>query len=206
VIRLLLVDDHPIVREGLAAVLEDEPDFAMVGSVGSAEEALTRLAQDRADIILLDLELPGVSGVEAIPQILGAAPGARIIVFTAYDTEERVLGAIRAGARGYLLKGAGADEIALAIRAVHRGESHLTPRVAARVVAEVSAPTRGATLTDRERQVLRLIAEGQSTKQIARALSITARTVKFHVASIFNKLGVSTRAEAVARAAQRGLL
>jgi DNA-binding NarL/FixJ family response regulator len=206
VIRLLLVDDHPIVREGLAAVLEDEPDFTVVGSIGSAEEALASLAELRPDIILLDLEMPGLGGVEAIPRLLAAAPWARIVVFTAYDTEERVLGAIRAGAKGYLLKGAAADEITRAIRAVHQGESHLTPRVAARVVAEVSAPGRGTALTDRERQVLRLIAGGQPTKQIASSLSITERTVKFHVASIFNKLGVSSRAEAVAQAAQRGLL
>jgi DNA-binding NarL/FixJ family response regulator len=128
-------------------------------------------------------------------------------VFTAYDTEERVLGAIRAGARGYLLKGASAEEIARAVRQVHAGGSYLEPRVAAQIMAQVAAPRRtSSTLSDREREVLRLVAEGLPTKQIARSLSITERTVKFHVNSIFHKLGAENRAQAVALAAQRGLL
>ncbi len=205
-IRVLIVDDHPVVREGLAAVLEDTKDVRVVGAVGSAEEALASVAVALPDVVLLDLELPGMNGVEAIPHLTAAAPGPRIIVLTAYDTEERVLGALKAGAAGYLLKGAGAAEIIQAIRAVAAGGSYLTPRVAARVVAQVNAPRRSGRLSERERQVLRLVARGRSNKQIARDLGITERTAKFHMSSIFNKLGADNRAQAIAIAAQRGLL
>ncbi len=205
-IRVLVVDDHPVVREGLVAILEDDPEFEVAGSVGSAEEALALAPRARPDVVLLDLELPGMSGVDAIPGLAAAAPRARVVVLTAYDTDERVLGAIRAGARGYLLKGAPAEEIARAIRAVHAGESHLASRVAARVLQQVRAPRRSTALSGREHAVLRQIADGVPTKQIARALGITERTVKFHVRSIMNKLGADTRAQAVAKAARRGLL
>jgi len=207
VIRILVVDDHPIVREGLVAVLEDQTDFEVVGSTGSAEEALSLAGDLQPDVILLDLELPGMSGVEAIPRILQAHPETRVLVFTAYDTDERVFGAIRAGARGYLLKGAAAVEVAQAVHAVQQGEAYLEPRVAAKLVAEVKAPRRFAgLLSERERAVLRLVAAGLSNKQIARSLSITERTVKFHVTSILNKLEADNRAQAAVLAAQRGLL
>ncbi len=205
-IRVLVVDDHPIVREGLVALLEDAPDLEVVGAVGSAEDALGLAARVKPDVILLDLELPGMDGTAAIPRLAVTAPGARVIAFTAYDTEERVLSTLEAGAKGYLLKGAPADEIVRAIRAVHGGGSHLAARVASKVVAAVASPRRGGTLTAREREVMRLVAAGRSSKQIARSLSITERTVKFHIASILNKLGAENRAQAVALAAQRGLL
>ncbi len=205
-IRVLVVDDHPVVREGLVAILEDEEDFQVAGAVGSAEDALTLAPTVRPDVILLDLELPGMSGVDAIPKVAAAVPDARVIVLTAYDTDERVLGAIRAGARGYLLKGAPADEIARAIRAVHAGGSYLASRIAAKVLTQVRSPRRSTVLSERERAVLRLVADGLATKQIARQLGITERTVKFHVSSIMNKLGADTRAQAVAEAARRGLL
>lgn len=205
-IRVLVVDDHPVVREGLVAILEDDPEFQVAGSVGSAEEALALAPRARPDVVLLDLELPGMSGVDAIPGLAAAAPGARIVVLTAYDTDERVLGAVRAGARGYLLKGSPAEEIARAIRAVHAGESYLASRVAGTLLGQVRAPRRSTALSERERAVLRHIADGLSTKQAARVLGITERTVKFHVRSIMNKLGADTRAQAVAKAARRGLL
>ena len=205
--RVLVIDDHPVVREGLVTVLEDEADFEVVGSAGSAEEGLTLVERLRPDVVLLDLELPAMTGVEAIPRFVEASPGTRVLVFTAYDTDERVFGAIRSGARGYLLKGATAAEIARAIRAVHAGESYLEPRIAAKLLAEVSAPRRFAgLLTERERAVLRLVAAGLANKQIARSLSITERTVKFHVTSILRKLDADNRAQAVAVAVQRGLL
>jgi DNA-binding NarL/FixJ family response regulator len=205
-IRILIVDDHPVVREGLVATLEDEPDFRIAGAVGSAEDALNVAGAARPDVILLDLELPGLSGIEAIPQLAAALPGAGIIILTAYDTDERVLGAVRAGARGYVLKGAPVDEIARAIRAVHGGGSYLASPVAAKILRQVRSPRSATTLSDRERTVLREVAAGRSTKQIARALGITERTVKFHVSSIMNKLGADNRAQAVAEAARRGLL
>jgi DNA-binding NarL/FixJ family response regulator len=207
VIRILVVDDHPIVREGLVSVLADEPDFEVVGAAGTAEAALDLAERLRPDVLLLDLELPGMSGVEAISHLARRAPQTRVLVFTAYDADEQVFGAIRAGARGYLLKGAAADEIARAVRAVHAGGSHLEPQVAARVLAEVTAPRRPAGgLSERELQVLRLVATGHSNKEIARQLAIAERTAKFHVTSLMNKLGAGNRAQVVALAVQRGLL
>jgi DNA-binding NarL/FixJ family response regulator len=206
VIRVVVVDDHPIVRQGLIAALEDEQDLQVLGSAGSAEEGLSLVVSVRPDVLLLDLELPGLGGVEAIPRLLEASPSTAILVFTAYDTEERVLGAVRSGARGYLLKGASVAEIARAIRTAASGGSVLEPRVAARLVAELRSPRGGGHLTNREREVLSLIAEGRPGKQIAHALGITERTVKFHTASLLRKLDADTRAQAVAHAAQRGLL
>ena len=205
-IHVLVVDDHPVVRQGLIAALEDEADFSVVGAAGSAEEALDLVRQLRPEVVLLDLELPGVGGVEAIPRLLAASPGSGVLVFTAYDSDERVLGAVRAGAKGYLLKGATAADIARAIRAVAGGGSALEPRVAARLIDAVRSPRGAGSLSKREREVLRLIAEGLPGKQVARALGISERTVKFHTASLLRKLGADNRAQAVALAAQRGLL
>ena len=203
----MVVDDHPIVRQGLVSVLGDEDDLEVVGEASSGREAVALTTRLQPDVVLLDLEMPDVDGVEAIPQLLAAKSGLGVLVFTAYDTDERVLGAVRAGARGYLLKGASADEIARGIRTVHSGGSYLEPRVASKLLAEVTSPRiRGSGLSQREREVLRLVAEGLPTKQIALSLSISERTVKFHVNSIFHKLGADNRAQAVALAAQRGLL
>jgi DNA-binding NarL/FixJ family response regulator len=201
---LLVVDDHPVVREGLAAILGDQPDFEVVGAVGSVEEVVAAAVSLRPDVVVLDLELTGAGGLEGMPRLAEAYPGARILILTAYDTEERVLGAIRGGAAGYLLKGAPADEIARAVRVVHAGGTYLEPRIAGQVVARLHGGR--ASLSGRETQVLRLIADGLSTKQIAHELTITERTVKFHVSSILNKLGADTRAQAVALATRRGLL
>lgn len=216
-IRIALIDDHPIVRDGLLAVLSDEQDFEVVGAAASADEGHRLVTLRQPDVVLLDLELPGTGGIESLPDLLRASPATKVIVFTAYDTEERVLGALRAGASGYLLKGAPSEEIARAIRTVHAGGSHLAPRIAATVVAELSGgpggrnarragAAGGTTLTARERQVLRLVAEGHSNKEIARELTITERTAKFHVTSLLNKLGAENRAQAAALAVQRGLL
>ncbi len=206
-IRVLVVDDHPIVRQGLVSILSDEEDLEVVGEASSGREAVALVSRVRPDVVLLDLEMADIDGVEAIPQLLATSPGTAVMVFTAYDTDERVLGAIRAGARGYLLKGASADEIARGIRTVSGGGSYLEPRVAGKLVAEVSGLRRNhQALSEREREVLRLVADGLPTKQIAASLSISERTVKFHVNSIFHKLGADNRAQAVALAAQRGLL
>lgn len=205
-IRIVVVDDHPVVREGLVASLEDDPEFQVVGAAGSAEEALPLVTASKPDIILLDLELPGVNGLTAIPNLTAANAASKILILTAYDTDERVLGAIRAGAKGYLLKGASLEEIARAIRAVHGGDSYLEPRIATKVFTALDPRKRSSALSKREREVLRLVADGLSNKQIGQKLGITERTVKFHVTSIRNKLGAGNRAQAVALAAQRGLL
>ena len=208
-IRLAVIDDHPIVREGLVAVLSDDAEFQVVGAAASAEDGLRLVQRERPDVLLLDLELPGASGIDALPGLLEASPDTKVIVFTAYDTEERVLGALRAGAKGYLLKGSPSEEIGRAIRAVHAGGSHLEGRVATTVLAQIRGGRQeggAAPLSARERQVLRLVAEGRSNKEIARALTITERTAKFHVTSLLNKLGADNRAQAAAMAVQRGIL
>lgn len=206
-ISVLIIDDHPIVREGLVAVLDEQPELRVVGAVASVEEALPLCPALRPEIILLDLELPGRSGVEAIPELLAAAQGVQILIFSAYDSDERIFGALKAGAMGYLLKGVSVDEIARAIHAVTAGGSYLESRVAARVVGRVGGISPGRTLlSDREKEVLRHVTEGLSNKQIAFALHITERTVKFHLTSIFNKMGADNRAQAAALAVQEGLL
>jgi DNA-binding NarL/FixJ family response regulator len=206
VIRIAVVDDHPIVRQGLVSALDDEQDFEVVGSAADAGEALALVRRYQPDVMLLDLELPDRSGVQAIPDLLAAGRTLKVLVFTAYDTDERVLRAIEAGAKGYLLKGATIVELALAIRAVAAGESALAPRVAAKLVAAMRSPREGGRLTVRERQVLNLIAQGLASKQIALSLGISERTVKFHTTSLLRKLNADNRAQAVALAAQRGLL
>lgn len=205
-IRILVIDDHPIVRQGIVAALEDEPDFDVAGSAGSAEEGLVLAERMQPEVVLLDLELPGLDGVGAIPRLLEVSPASRVLVFTAYDTDERVLGAVQAGAKGYLLKGATSVEITNAIRAVAAGGSVFAPAAAATLATALRAPRGAGQLTERERSVLRLIAEGLPNKQIARTLGISERTVKFHSASVFRKLDADNRAQAVAIGAQRGLL
>ena len=194
-IRLVIVDDHPVVREGLVAALERRDDFVIAGAFGSAEELLA--ARVEADVVLLDLELPGMSGIEVIPHLT-----ARALVLTAYSTDEQIDAVLRAGARGYLLKGAAIDEIERAIRAIAAGETYIERRVASRVIALAREPR----LSPREREVLRLVAAGRSNKEIAAELKVTERTVKFHVTAIFNKLGAENRAQAVSIAHSRGLV
>ncbi len=226
-IRLLLADDHPIVREGLRAVLETQPDFVVAGEAGDGAQAIALAAALRPDVILLDLEMPGLDGEAALRALRAADPAARVLVFTAFDTDERILGAVRAGARGYLLKGAPRHELFAAIRVVAAGGSLLQPLVAARLIRHVADQhsttndQRPATkdarrpsaahrpppvLTERQRDVLRLLALGRQNKEIAADLSISERTVKFHISAILAKLEAGNRTEAVARAAQLGLV
>jgi DNA-binding NarL/FixJ family response regulator len=206
-VRVLIVDDHPIVHDGVAAVLRSEADIRVVGSAEDAMTAVKQIHADRPDVVLLDLHLPGEEGVSGVTRIVNAHPDVRVIVFTAYDADEYVFGAIRAGARGYVLKGSPAQELVRAIRQVHAGQSYVSPAIGAKLARQVSGPQRsGGLLTPRELAVLRLVAVGQSNRQIAASLGITERTVKFHVTAIFNKLGADNRAQAVAVAGRRGLL
>lgn len=193
--RVLIVDDHPIVREGLVAALHGKDDIEVVGGFGSAEEAIAAAPRLKPDVVILDLELPGLSGIDAIAQF--SAP---VLMLTAYGTDDEIERALAAGAKGYLLKGAPLDDLERAITAVSRGESYLDSRVTAQLLSRGGR----ARLTNREREVLRLL--GTSNKEIAAALGISERTVKFHVTAIFNKLGAETRAQAVAIAAERRLM
>ena len=204
-IKVLIVEDHPIVREGVTAVLERERDIDVMGAAGTIDDGLRLAATLHPDVILLDLKLPDAATVDGVASFAGERRS--IVVFTAYDGDDDVFRAIRAGARGYLLKGSPAAEIAQAIRQVHAGESYLSPRIAAKLVKGVTQPGgRTGLLSTRERGVLRLVAAGLSNRQIAAALAISERTVKFHVTALFNKLGAENRAQAVALAAERGLL
>jgi DNA-binding NarL/FixJ family response regulator len=206
-IRVLIVDDHPIVHDGVAAVLRGESDIEVIGSAESTSAAVQQIDAKRPDVVLLDLRLPGETGVSGVTRIVDAHPDVRVIVFTAYDVDEYVFGAIRAGATGYVLKGSPAQELVRAIRQVHAGQSFVSPAIGAKLAQQVTGPPRsGGLLTPRELAVLRLVAVGQSNRQIASSLGISERTVKFHVTAIFNKLGADNRAQAVALAGRRGLL
>jgi DNA-binding NarL/FixJ family response regulator len=208
-IRILVADDHPMLREGLVAVLATQPDFEVVGEAADGAETV-RLAQKlRPDVILLDLEMPETDGIAALEGLREAGSEARAVVFTAYDTDERILGALRAGARGYLLKGASRAEIFSAVRTIHAGGSLLQPGVTDRLLEHIGrSDERGQAdqLTPRELEVLGLISEGLQNSEIAGRLYVTERTVKFHVSSILAKLGADNRTEAVALAARRGLI
>ncbi len=193
--RVLIVDDHPIVREGLASALHGKGEIEVAGGYGSAEEGIAAAARLRPDVVILDLELPGSSGLDAIARF-----DAPVLMLTAYGTDDEIERALAAGAKGYLLKGAPLADIERAIAAVAGGESYLDSRVTAQLLSRSGR----ARLTGREREVLRLL--GQSNKEIAAALGISERTVKFHVTSIFNKLGAESRAQAVAIAAERRLI
>jgi len=210
-IRLLVADDHPVVRDGLVAMLSTQPDLVVVGEAATGAEAVERAAALAPDVILLDLEMPGMDGVEALRQIRAARPDAPVIVFTAFDTDERIVSAVRAGAQGYLLKGAPREELFKAIRVVSEGGSLLQPVVASKLLQHMSQQTTeretsADSLTEREMEVLKLLAQGKTNKEIAAALVISERTVKFHVGSILSKLGAGNRTEAVTIAAQRGLV
>ena len=209
-IRILLVDDHPVVRDGLALMLETQPDFEIIGQAGSGQQALAILNTTAADVMLLDLEMPEMDGVEVLNALAETHPDVRVLVFTAFDTDERIVGAVRAGAKGYLLKGVHRQEIFNAIRTIASGGSLLQPVVASKLMQHLSQTNQEQApipqLTEREQEVLDLLAQGKTNKDIAVALFITERTVKFHVSSLLGKLSAENRTDAVRIAAEHGLI
>jgi DNA-binding NarL/FixJ family response regulator len=206
-IRILLADDHPIVRDGLRAVLSTQADFAVVGEAENGTQVLAQIAALEPDILLLDLEMPDGDGVVTLQALAGTNTTVRVIIFTAFDTDDRIVEAVRAGAKGYLLKGAPRAELFNAIRVVHSGGSLLQPVIASKLIGRLTqAPALVEPLTAREQEVLTLIAQGLPNKEIAARLVITERTVKFHVSAIMSKLGATNRTEAVALARQQNLL
>ena len=210
-IRILIVDDHEVVRDGIVGNLVRRPDFAIVGQASNGLEAVQRAEELSPDIILMDLRMPELDGVEAMIRIKQANPEIKFIVFTTYSDDEYLFAAIKAGSKGYLLKDAPREDLFKAIRAVSRGESLIQPvfttKVLEKLASELSRKSTAVdALSDREIEVLDLMAKGVSNKDIADQLSITQSTVKTHVTSIFQKLNVTTRTEAVTTAFKRGII
>jgi DNA-binding NarL/FixJ family response regulator len=204
-IRLVIADDHPVVRDGLSGMFASDPGFEVLGEASDGAEAL-RLAQTlRPDVILMDLRMPGMDGVTAIGELARLGVPVRVLVLTTYDTDSYVLPAIEAGATGYLLKDAPRDELLRAVRSAALGEAVLAPSVAARLMSRFRAPAAGP-LSQRELKVLELVAAGSTNRDAAARLFISEATVKSHLLNIYGKLGVSDRAAAVAEAFKRGLL
>ena len=208
-IRVLVVDDHAVVRQGLRTFLELQDDIEVVGEAGDGEAALEAVARLTPDVVLMDLVMPRLGGVRAIERLREAAPATRVIVLTSFLDEDKVLPAVRAGAAGYLLKDVQPAELVRAIRMVDRGEALLHPAVAARVLRELAGDGahagRHELLTAREREVLALLAVGRANKAIAHELGVAEKTVKTHVGNILGKLGLSDRTQAALYAVREGL-
>lgn len=210
-IKILIADDHPVVREGLISMISRERDFRVIGEAKTGVEAVVKSKELKPDVVLMDLRMPELDGVEAIRQIGSLEPDIKFIILTTFSDDEYIFRGIEVGARAYLLKDAPREELFKAIRAVNRGESLIQPVVASKVLdrfAELSrqAQTTQETLSDRELEVLTLIAKGSANKEIAAQLNITNSTVKTHITSIFQKLNASDRTEAVTQAIKRGII
>lgn len=200
-IRILLADDHPVVREGMAMILKYEPDMEVIGLAANGRETFELYQQHQPDVVLIDLRMPDVDGVTATAAILKEHPAARILVLTTFDGDEDIYAALRAGAKGYLLKGLPVEELLRAIRSIHAGRKHIPPEVAQKLAERVFSDQ----LTDRETEVLRLIVGGLANAEIAERLFVTEGTVKFHITRIFSKLGVEDRTQAAILAIKRGI-
>ena len=204
-IRILVVDDHPVVRDGLTALLATQPDFTVIGEAATGAEALRQTAALTPDVVIMDLQMPGINGAAATAAIRTAHPDVQVLVLTTYDTNADIISAIDAGAAGYLLKDTGREELCAAVRIAARGEAALSPSVAAKVLAHMRGD-RGASLSGREVEVLSAVSRGQSNKQIGRALRLSEATVKTHLLHIYAKLGVADRTGAVTAALERGII
>ena len=209
-IRVLIADDHLIVREGLRLILETAEGMELVGEAADGAGAVRLAIQVQPDVVLMDLRMPGMDGLTAIEQLRETQPHIAVVILTTYNEDDLMVRGLKAGARGYLLKDTDRETLFHAIRAAARGELLLKPEIVAKVLAHAAAPEPASTsdleLTDREREVLEAVAQGQRSKEIASHLHITERTVKAHLTNIYNKLGVDSRAAAVAEAIQRGWL
>lgn len=205
-IRVLVVDDHPVVRHGIVSILRWEPDIELVGEAADGLEAVRLILEQRPDVVLLDLRLPGLPGVDVMRQVRAQLPGVRFLVLTTYDTDKYIGTALTAGAQGYLLKDATPDELARAVRSLMEGGAALEPAVAARLLERMAEPANVDELSVRELEVLRLLVAGASNKMLAVQLNLSENTVKSHISHIFGKLQVQNRAEAVAVALQRDLV
>ena len=211
-IRILIADDHPVFRFGLRALLSMEPTTEVVGEATSGDEVIRLAAELSPQIILMDLNMPGTNGIDATRRILATMPQMNILVLTMFDDDDSVFAAMRAGARGYLLKGAEGEETIRALRAVSSGEAIFSPAIARRLMQYFGAPRPSAPtqtfpeLTEREREILILIAQGYTNPAIAEKLVISPKTVRNHVSTIFSKLQVAGRAEAIIRARDAGLM
>ncbi len=208
-LRILVVEDHPLFRKGVVSLLGAMPDFEVVGEAATGEEAVVEAARLSPDVVLMDLQVPGMGGMEATREVLRENSNVRVLVVTLFEDDDSVFMALRAGARGYVLKDADEEELARAVRAVGRGEAIFSPQVAERVLAYFASPkTRPRafpTLTDREREILNLIAQGHPNPSIARRLHLSPKTVGNYVSAIFTKLQVADRAEAIVRAREAGM-
>jgi DNA-binding NarL/FixJ family response regulator len=204
-IRLLIVDDHPVVRDGLSGIFSGDPDFEVVGQATNGVEAVTQAEELQADVVLMDLRMPEMGGVEAIKELRKRTPSAHVIVLTTYDTDNEVLSAIEAGATGYLLKDAPREELIRAVRAAHRGESVVSPSVVGRLMGRARGPATDA-ISPRELQVIKLIAGGANNREAAAKLFVSEATIKTHLLHVFEKLGVRDRAAAVSEAYKRHLI
>lgn len=211
IIRIIIADDHTLFRDGLQALFRSIPDVEVIGEADTGEAAIEKSASLQPDVILMDIQMPDMNGIEATRNIVRASPHIGIIIVTMFEDDDSVFAAMRAGARGYILKGADQVEMLRAIRAVGNGEALFGPAIATRLMKYFSAPRPEEApqvfpeLTDRERQVLELIAQGLNNKKIARQLTISEKTVRNHVSNIFNKLQVADRAQAIIRARKAGM-
>jgi DNA-binding NarL/FixJ family response regulator len=209
-VRILVADDHALFREGLSALFLSVPDTEVVGEAATGEEAVARAADLQPDVVLMDIQMPVINGIEATRAIARRSPNTGVIVVTMFEDDDSVFAAMRAGARGYVLKGADQDEILKVIRAVAAGEAHFGPAIARRLMGFFSAPKPAPPdafpeLTAREREVLDLVAQGRNNQEIARELYLSPKTVRNHISNVFTKLRVADRAQAIVRAREAGL-